>query len=129
MWFIANGRRGDAFLRLSEIKIHFDVQGHIDRSAILRTGLESPLLQRLNGAFIEAEAEAAHDALDIEGSVFSNDGFQNNGSLIMGFARLFRIFRFDSKKDSWCDDTAAEGEHAAFVTAARGPHGAFSYSS
>ena len=79
---------------------------------------ESPLFECLNRIFIEAESEAADDAQNIDRAVAADDCFENDGSLIAGFARFFRILRFNAGYNGRRADAAADAEYAAAVTAA-----------
>src|SRR5438552_15670093 len=82
--------------KLPQVKVDFDVQRHINGNAVPHAGAESPLFKRLNGIFIEAESEAAHNAKNVACTIFADDRFKNDCSLIARLASLFGILRLDA---------------------------------
>src|SRR4030095_15492968 len=86
-------------LGLTQIEIDFDVQRNIHRHAVACTRAEAPLLESLNRVLIQTEAEAAHAALNIDGSVTTNDRFEHHRSLITRFARFFGVLWLDTRQD------------------------------
>src|SRR5438552_226877 len=81
-------------------------------------GPEAPLLEGLNGVLIEAKAETAHNAHDIDSAVLANDCFENNSALIAGFTGFFGILRLNALQDGRRSHTPANAEHTAAYAAA-----------
>ena len=105
------------FWKLPEIEVHFDIQRDINGYAIPHAGPEAPLLERLDGVFIEAEPEAAHDALDIDCTVSANNRFEDDRSLITGFAGFLGILWLNTLDHGRRGNTAANMEYATACTA------------
>src|SRR5437899_4690060 len=103
---------------LPQIEIDFDVEGNVHGHAIAHAGPEAPLLEGLNGVLIEAKAETAHNAHDIDSAVLANDCFENNSALIAGFAGFFGILRLNALQDGRRSHTPANAEHTAAYAAA-----------
>jgi hypothetical protein len=76
------------------------------------------LFKRLNGIFIEAESEAAHDAKNVACAILSDDRFENNRSLVSRLTSFFGILRLNALNNAWRSNTTAYSENAAAKTAA-----------
>src|SRR5215467_12899513 len=92
--------RKDGFSRfqtssLSQIEIDFDVERNGNRFAVHPGRLEFPFQYSLDRLLIQSKAKAAGDPNHLYGSVLTNHGVENNGSLKSGLTRLFGVFRND----------------------------------
>src|SRR3954470_14846679 len=97
----------------------FDSCVRRDRFAIFRSRIELPGLHRLDGFFIQAEADTAGHFDVPRNAVSTNDQAKNHGALILGLAGFFRILRIGRVGSLGSADASADTKHtAAYTTAA-----------
>src|SRR6516164_7380589 len=84
---------------LPQVEINFDVQCDIHRNATLRARSEFPFFESVDRIFIASKAKTAHDAGNIDGSVFPDNRFKNNRSLISGFPRFLGILWLNARQN------------------------------
>src|SRR6185437_8824851 len=87
--------------------------------AILHRRSEAPLLDSLNGFFIQAEAKRPHHPDALGHAVLVYDDHQHHGTLILGFPGLFGVFRLGLAQHHWRRDAAPNSKDAAAHAAAR----------
>ena len=103
---------------LPEVEINFDVEGYVHRYAVSHTRSEPPLFERLDCVFVQTEAEASNDALDVYSSIATNDRFKNDRSLEARLSGFLGVLRFNARYHCRRAYATANVEHAAAVTTA-----------
>src|SRR5690348_15408076 len=86
--------------------------------AIFRSRIELPGLHRLDGFFIQSEADAAGDFNVPRNAVSSHDQAKNHRTLIFGFASFFRILRIGRIGSLGSAYAATDTKHSATDTTA-----------
>src|SRR5437870_3543525 len=86
-------------LLLAEFETDFDIQRNVNRYAVPHGGPEVPLLESLNSVFVETKTETTHNALDLDCTVFANNYFEDDRSLITGFLGLLGVLWLNALDD------------------------------
>src|SRR5579864_4351302 len=95
---------------LIKSKADFDTNFHVHRLTIFLSGLEAPLLHRIDRLGVQSEAEAADNSNVARAAISVDNEPQNTSTLRLVPARLFGIFRIGS-----CDGLGSGNTSTNFV--------------